>query len=89
MFVSSVLDIASFRIQLTLSVLGDNLISLRSQIYLRLYEICCIMCLDLSKECLNTFFGEAVCEICISQSKHLGSLRTDQVYHFVSEIKNI
>jgi hypothetical protein len=38
-------------------------------------------------ERLNTYFGEAVCEICISQSEHPGSLRTDQVCYFVSEIK--
>jgi hypothetical protein len=76
-FVSSLSDNASSRIQLALSVLGGSLISPRGRICLRLYRICCSMCLDLSKECLNTYFGEAVCEICISQSEHPGSLSTD------------
>jgi hypothetical protein len=87
-FVSSLSDIASSRIQLTLSVLGDSLILLRGRICLWHYGRCCSMCLDISKECLNTYFGEAVSEIGISQSKHPGSLRTDQGCHFVSKIKN-
>jgi hypothetical protein len=85
-FVSSLSVIASSRIQLMLSVLGDSLILLRGRICLHLYGRC-NMCIDLSMERLNTYFGEAVCEICISQSEHPGSLRTDQVCYFVSEIK--
>jgi hypothetical protein len=87
-FVSSLSVIISSRIQLMLSVLGGSLILLRGRICLRLYIICCSMCLNLSIECLNTYFGEVLCEICISQSEHAGSQRTDQVCHFVSDIKN-
>jgi hypothetical protein len=86
-FVSSLSVDASSRIQLMLSVLGDSLILLRGRICLCLYGRCSSICLDLSMECLNTYFGEAVCEICISQFEHPGSLRTDQVCYFVSEIK--
>jgi hypothetical protein len=86
-FVSSLSDFVSSGIQLTLSILGGRLILLRGRICLRLYGRCCSMYLDLSRECLNTYFGEAVCEICISQSEHPSNLRTDQVCQFVSENK--
>jgi hypothetical protein len=53
-FVSSLSDIVSSRIQLTLSVLSGSLILLRGLICLWMYGICCSTCLDLSIECLNT-----------------------------------
>jgi hypothetical protein len=62
-FVSWLSVIIGSRIQLTLSVLGGSLIFLRGRIYLRLHGRCCSMYLDLSKECLNTEFGVAVCEL--------------------------
>jgi hypothetical protein len=62
-FVNWLSVIIGSRIQLTLSVLGGSLIFLRGRICLRLYERCCSMYLDISKECLNTEFGVAVCEL--------------------------
>jgi hypothetical protein len=62
-FVSLLLDIVSSRIPLTISVLNGSLIFLRGRICLQLYAKYCSMYLDLSKECLNTEFGVAVCEL--------------------------
>jgi hypothetical protein len=59
-FVSSLSDIVSSRIQLTLSVLGSSLIFFSGRICLRNYGRCCSMFLDLSMECLNSQFGVAV-----------------------------
>jgi hypothetical protein len=62
-FVSWLSVIIGYRIQLTLSVLGGSLIFLTGRICLQLYGRCCNMYLDLSKECLKTEFGVAVCEL--------------------------
>jgi hypothetical protein len=52
-FVTSLSDIASSRIQLTLSVLGSSLILLRGRICLQNYGRCCSRYLYLSMEYLN------------------------------------